>query len=293
MQGACVYTALTGGYEQLNSQPAARDSALPFICLTDDRTLSAKGWEMRYVPPLFPADPVRSQRALKILAHRYLPEFETSLYLDNTVLLQQPPEALFAAADMKHGMALCPHSSRTRLDEEFNVVVQQRLDDAARVAEQRNHYREMAPELLAGPVFWAGLLLRDHRHAGVRDAMELWYAHVLRYSRRDQLSFPMALHLSGLQPDLLKLDNYRSAFHAWPCSAGRLTERRVRPAPEDDAGKAAEFEARLVFMWQEKLAAEAELAELRAAHDAVLRSTSWRFLAPARALAHRLRRATR
>ena len=192
--------------------------------------------------------------------------------------------------DLQRGLALCPHSFRTVLDEEFNVVVQQRLDDAARVAEQRAHYRDMAPEVLAGPVFWTGLILRDHRHAGVNEAMELWNAHMLRYSRRDQLSFPMALHLSGLQPDLLELDNYRSRFHTWPCSVARLTERRVRPAPEDDAGKAAEFEARLVFMWRERQAAEAALTELSAAHDAVLRSTSWRLLAPGRALARRLRR---
>jgi len=62
---SCVYTALIGNYEKLNEQPVARQSGIPFICLTDDPKLSSETWRIVQVSPLFRADPVRSQRLLK------------------------------------------------------------------------------------------------------------------------------------------------------------------------------------------------------------------------------------
>jgi len=60
---ACVYTVLSGGYEQLNEQPMARQSRLKFICFTDDPELTSESWEIRPMVPILADDPVRSQRA--------------------------------------------------------------------------------------------------------------------------------------------------------------------------------------------------------------------------------------
>jgi hypothetical protein len=198
---------------------------------------------------------------MKILAHKYLPEFSASLYIDNTVKLLAPPEALFDATEGAP-LALCRHSFRTELHQEFHGVVEERLDDGARVAEQRAHYEAAAPELLTGPVLWAGLLLRQHESPQLRQAMELWCAHVLRYSRRDQLSATMALHMAGLAPRILDWNNYQSAYHSWPHFSERQESKRCVGAPETDAAKIAELEARLVSMWQGRLAAEAEVGTL-------------------------------
>ena len=45
---------------------------------------------------MLPYDPARSQRHLKIRADRFLPEYDVSLYIDNSVLLRLPPERLIA-----------------------------------------------------------------------------------------------------------------------------------------------------------------------------------------------------
>ncbi len=72
----CVFTVLTGGYEPLNEQPAARDSRLRFICFTDDPALTSETWEMRRFTPVFPGDAIRSARTIKILPFAQLPEFD-------------------------------------------------------------------------------------------------------------------------------------------------------------------------------------------------------------------------
>jgi redox-sensitive bicupin YhaK (pirin superfamily) len=47
----CVYTTLVGGYEELNEQPIAQSSSIPFICLTDDPALTSNTWQIRRYPP--------------------------------------------------------------------------------------------------------------------------------------------------------------------------------------------------------------------------------------------------
>ncbi|WP_419897566.1 glycosyltransferase domain-containing protein [Roseomonas sp. USHLN139] len=217
----CVYTVLTGGYERLTEQPVAARSTLPFLCLTDDPTLRSDSWRIRPVAPCLPMDPVRSQRAMKLLPHRHLPEFDQSLYIDNSVLLTAPPETLFAQLAAGQGLALPAHSYRDSLLDEFLEVSRLGYDDQGRIFEQLNHYQLACPDALAQSPPWTAILLRDHRDARMRRAMELWLAHVLRYSRRDQLSAEIAFAQAGLVPQRLALDNHLSCFHAWPRSAAR------------------------------------------------------------------------
>ncbi|WP_372621837.1 ATP-grasp fold amidoligase family protein [Falsiroseomonas sp.] len=226
----CVYTALTGGYERLNEQPMARRSGLRFICLTDDPELRSESWECRLVRPAFRMDPVRSQRDLKIRPHLHLPEFDASLYIDNSVVLKQPPEALWAARDIRAGLSLPRHTGRETLLDEFVAVARMGLDDQARIFEQLNHYQLVHPAVLEERPWWTAILLREHHRADVRDFAEIWAAHVLRYSRRDQLSVNVALRESGLLPYVLPLDNRRSGFHRWPVTPGRVRDAGPRSA---------------------------------------------------------------
>ena len=55
--------------------------------------------------------------------------------------------------------------------------------------------------------------------------LELWYANVLRYSRRDQLSANLAFREVGLTPGVLDIDDHSSWFHVWPITVGRERDR--------------------------------------------------------------------
>jgi hypothetical protein len=221
----CVYTALFGGYEQLNEQPMARQSKVPFICFTDDPGLRSDTWQIRLVSPVFSMDPARSQRDFKLRPHVHLPEFDISLYIDNPVLLTQPPEQVFDKYDPLNGFWLIRHSSRQSVLDEFLEVARLGLDDQSRVFEQLNHYSLVCPEILEERPYWGGVLLRDHRDPQVRAMLEVWYANVLRYTRRDQLSVNLAFRETGLTPQVIDVDNSSSWFHAWPITIGRARDR--------------------------------------------------------------------
>jgi TOD1/MUCI70, glycosyltransferase-like domain len=218
----CVYTALFGGYEELNEQPVARQSNIPFICFTDDPELRSDTWQIRLVTPLFGMDPARSHRDFKLRPHVHLPEFDLSLYIDNAVVLSQPPEKVVEKFSPAKGFWLARHSFRESVLDEFLTVAKLSLDDQSRVFEQLNHYTLLWPELLSERQYWGGILLRDHRVAEVRAMSDTWYANVLRYSRRDQLSINLAFRQAGLTPGIMDVENnYRSWFHSWPHTPGR------------------------------------------------------------------------
>jgi hypothetical protein len=223
----CLFTTLLGQYEELNEQPVAAGSTIPFLCLTDDPDLRSDSWQIKQVAPVFGMDPIRSQRDLKIRPHVHLPDFDASIYIDNSVLLTEPPERLFERYNPVSGFCLPRHSFRDSVLDEFVAATRLGLDDQSRIFEQLSHYSIDFPGVLEEQPYWTGILLRDHRDPVVRAMLEIWAAHVHRYSRRDQLSVNVAFRQAGLTPKVMDIDNHASWFHSWPHKVGRGRAREM------------------------------------------------------------------
>ena len=313
-QRRVVYTCLFGGYETLLDQPVAAETDIDFIAFTDDAALRSESWRVQLVDAAFPVDQNRSSRRPKILPHEYLPEFDESLYIDNTVLLTAPPEQVFdALLPVDTSMALFAHSFRGPVREEFEAVVRGRRDIDIICAEQFEHYERLAPEVLESQTLWGGFMLRRHHDPALRAAMQTWWEHVLRYSRRDQLSLPYALSRSGLSPRVHDIDNRVSEYHVWP-REGASRDPKGGANPDIAAGlraaaasahtEAAEQRARAdraegeaTQLRRDVSQAQHELSEARQLLDASRRnvaklknSTSWRITRPMRALSSMGRR---
>jgi hypothetical protein len=261
----CVYTALLGGYERLNEQPAALESKIPFICFTNDAALRSETWQIRVVPPIFTMDPARSQRDFKLRPHVHLPEFDVSLYIDNAVVLSQPPESIFERYPTTSGFWLTKHSFRDTVLSEFMEVISRGLDDPNRVFEQLNHYTLECPEVLEEHPYWGAILLRDHRRPEVQAMLDVWYANVFRYSRRDQLSANAAFRQVGLAPDAMDIDNYSSWFHTWPHTPGR-DQKKGTLSPT------ISFSPPIALVRQLRQ----QLAEQERRHEETITSEAWR-----------------
>jgi hypothetical protein len=322
-QRACVFTSLFGRYEDLLEQPIAAESGIDLICFTDDPNLKSDSWQLRLVPPVLTTDAPRSARYPKICAHRFLPEYDVSLYIDNSVLLTRRPEDIIEALlPPAAGLAAVEHSFRETVLDEFEQVKRARREAAWVCDEQLDHYRRSIPEVLGMKPLIGGVLVRRHMRPDVVAAMERWWIHVLRFSRRDQLSFQAALHEAGLTPTTWALDVRDSGSWVWPASTGRdpagegtSPARTVFPADLDEAAdrdaRIAELEAQVLSertehghtmrriddLEAERRALSDRCADLDAAHESLIRdiealrsSTSWRITAGLRAAGRWLRR---
>jgi FkbM family methyltransferase len=281
-QRACVYTCLTGRYENLNEQPMAAQSAIPFLCLTDEATLQSSTWRVVKVDPVFAMDPVRSQRVLKLLPHRFLPDFDVSIYIDNSVVLTRKPEDILDRYLASSDFALPTHSFRSRLIEEFLEIAKFGLDDPLRISEQLNHYMSSDPAALDERPYWSGIQFRRHRAHNVQHALETWAAHVQRYSRRDQLSANVAFRQSGLTPQRIEINNFGSWFHIWPSISGRDVGRRGLP-PE----RRVTFTAESLRELKVEIAPQQGTAVLNKKFDGRKWSLRWRLASPLRLIRRR------
>jgi hypothetical protein len=174
-----------------------------------------------------------------------------------------------------------PHSIRDTVLDEFLEVLRLGLDENSRIFEQLNHYLLNCPEVLEERPWWAGFMVRDHRNLQLREALEIWTLHVMRYARRDQLSANVAFRAAGIQPLPLPIDHSESEFHSWPHARARDHRRGER----DPTVSLMPLAARLRLAENRLQAYETDreqLVKLSLAHERILSSTSWRLTEPLR-----------
>ncbi|SDE66147.1 methyltransferase, FkbM family [Paracoccus isoporae] len=190
-----------------------------YICFTDRELASNPGWTLKEIEKIIPGDPIRSSKDFKVRPHRWLINHDRSIYIDSKVRLDADPneiwELLIPTPETVFGGIL--HSFRDSLEGEFIEVKRKGLDQDSIIDEQLHAYKEYSAEILQNRPVWGGFLARRHKHPNCIEAMELWFAHTLRYSRRDQLSLPLALsRLAQGEKRLIQRNLQKSEFHKWP-----------------------------------------------------------------------------
>lgn len=189
MNTSVVYTSIFGQYDRL-IDPIVSSNDIDYICFTDSPGLTSDIWQIRIFEPCFPGDMVRSARLHKICPHRFLSEYEYSLYIDGNMRLRQVPDVV---ALLNGGtLAMERHRKRKCLYAEAEVCKERGLDDPTVIDRQTNAYRKEGFPRNAG--FYASYMIaRRHNDGELRILSEKWWAHVCLYSRRDQISLPVCL----------------------------------------------------------------------------------------------------
>jgi FtsZ-binding cell division protein ZapB len=262
-QRSAVYSAVMGGYEQLREEPLAASSDADFVCFTDDPEMSSDTWQVVVVEPRFATDPIRSARYLKICGHPALTGYDRTLWVDNSVELLAPPEDFLDEWLTAADVAAPLHSTRTSLFGEAEAILDIGKDDHVRVYEQLQHYARISSAALEANPHWTGMLAR-RRTPEVTAVMQTWWEHVLRFSRRDQLSFSMVMSTSSVRLRSVSLPNLESPLHRWPRAMGR-SERSgdaIRDALRPPVSRIRDLELALDQVRLEAAAREVETAEL-------------------------------
>lgn len=216
-----VYTALIGAdYEELNKDPFPFDNNCDYICFTDIPNLSSEKWNFIQVTPYFPRDKIRSARYLKIMGPLLLGNYEASLWIDNSVSIKKPASEIIEDWLSDTDIALPDHSFRLSIAAEFDAVDYSGFDDPSRIYEQLIAYANSDSEVLLEKPYWTAILARRHTDK-IFSFLLRWWSHVLRYSRRDQLSFNYAAKEEKIHVKRIIIDNNNSDLHVWPAIKNR------------------------------------------------------------------------
>ncbi|MBM3560528.1 MAG: DUF616 domain-containing protein [Alphaproteobacteria bacterium] len=212
-----VYTVLTGDVHALGDPFPPGCDGFDRVCFTTDPALRSDAWEVRLFDD-HGLDPQRASRRPKCLPHRYLPEHEWSLYVDGRARFVVDPVRILDACAGRGDLVAFRHHRRASAHDEAEEVIRRGYDDERRVREQMDAYRAAGFPDDAG-LFAGTMLLRRHHAPEVAAFGDAWYEHVLRYSRRDQLSFGFVAWRRRLAPAAFDGTLRANAYIEWPVVA--------------------------------------------------------------------------
>lgn len=196
-----IYTAIFGGKDKL-IEPEFIPKDFDFFCFTDSN-LKSDVWQIKKVKK-FMEDPVRCARKIKILPHRYLPEYDISIWVDGNMQVRGDINQIIKNYLDKNDLAIYDHKklvddSRDCIYEEADVLTQMAekggkkyKDDPEIIKKQVKRYRnEGYPE--HNGLISSMVIARRHNSSEVIKLMEFWWSELKQNSRRDQLSFDYAV----------------------------------------------------------------------------------------------------
>ncbi len=228
-----VYTVLIGNKEELNDPlrivgaNASTDLAIDFFCFTDMENMQSPTWRpLKLAHPLIP--PEKLSRLPKTQPDLFFPEYQYSLYIDNTVVFKRLP----CNKDIQSAkFRAFRHPWRTNPLDEADIVVKSNLDAGKTVADQLRFYAQNSLLDSIGVLTAGTVLLRDHNHPDVKKFGRLWWEQVLLFSKRDQLSLDLCANLAGCPVEHFPGDKRQNDLFFWPALP---SGRRVLGSFDDD-----------------------------------------------------------
>lgn len=215
-----IYTVLVGDKEPLGNPlvdlpaGASSDLEIDYICFTDDRTLTSPVWQFRYFDKaLLP--PEKLSRRPKCLPHEYLPDYDVSLYVDNTVTFVRLLNSADLATPHPYLLRVFRHPTRNNPRDEADAIALLGYEKTDTLCDQLDFYESIRPLESITPLSTCTVVLRHHHHPDVVRFGITWWEQILTFSKRDQLSFNFSAMESGAHVEHFKGFKHDNDWMRW------------------------------------------------------------------------------
>lgn len=186
VQTKVVYTAVFGSYDHVPAVNSAWDC--DFVCFTDSPEFVSAGWKI-VILDLGGESPAQANRRFKMKPHKYLSNYECSLYIDGNIKVLIDPSPLFEKY-LAHGVIAIPkHQDRHCAYMEAQACIDVGLVNKDITDNQMTKYASAGfPKDF--PMTENGVILRKHNDKSVITIMDAWWTEYCNGAKRDQLSLP-------------------------------------------------------------------------------------------------------
>ena len=212
-----VFSAVFKNYDKVF--PALhRMPGVDQVLFTDDPSLCVTGWKTVPVDVRdFPSGKAANVH-YRALSHRYLSEYDVSLYIDGNVRIIRQPLKLFAEFEASSAdIGIFPHTDRNTVSEELTTCADFGLADTNVM---RAEYTAHAADGFGDNVglFDSSIIFKNHTSPRLNAAMEHWDRSFQHYKTRDQLSLPYIIWKHGLIVHRLTGSSRQAndTFHFYP-----------------------------------------------------------------------------
>jgi len=186
-----LYTCITGNYDTLIA-PRCRQPGFDLICFTDNPELTSDLWRIVAVPK--EKDCQKLQRKIKILSHKYLPDYDITFYVDGNMEVKANLNDFMQF--FHSGFMTKRHPVRSNIWDEAQACIDKGKARRSDIEHQIGAYTQAG--LQPTNLYENGFLVRD-RSESTAKLNEVWWQQVETHTHRDQLSLPIAELLSGVK----------------------------------------------------------------------------------------------
>ena len=204
MNSVVCYTCITGGYDQVR-EPKVISKGVDYICFTDNIKLKSNIWQIRPIPDeLKLLSNVKKQRIVKICPHRYLKEYDVSIWIDGNIEVKADLNDFI----QQYNLSKCPfytriHPCRKCIYAEAQACISMGKDNASIIKKQVDAYKKEGYPKDIGMVETC-VILRKHNDIKCQLLCNAWASELLLHSHRDQLSFNYVCWKMHFLPGILK-----------------------------------------------------------------------------------------
>lgn len=203
-----VYTALFGDYDDL-IDPVEKFEGCDFICFTDRKNLQSDIWEIKVIDNIDLSLNMMN-RKYKWLPHKFLKDYDLSLYVDSNIFLLKNPLELwnkYSKLDGKCLMLLPKHPLRNCIYEESIACVERNKTKISFLLEQMKFLKkEKYPKNFG--LGENNIIFRKHNDKKVIELMENVWIDINKWNtKRDQLSLFYCIWKMNFQNFVLMDEN--------------------------------------------------------------------------------------
>jgi hypothetical protein len=220
-----VYTSIFGGYDNL-IQDHFELPGVDFLCFTDCEFTSTT-WQVRKALPMY-TDPNRNAKKYKVLPHRYLSDYDYSIWIDGNIKIVGDVRELLTQKlyQLYDHMQVESYDRRNCIYDEASAILKFGSINSQRYPEKGIKNWKDNPQLItkqmekyqaAGYPIQNGLattpiMVRQHNHPDVIKHNEDWWTEIKYHSKRDQLSFDYVAWKNGFKYDFLVGDSRNNSY---------------------------------------------------------------------------------
>tara|TARA_Y100000816_G_C26108368_1_gene590167 strand:- start:7082 stop:7759 length:678 start_codon:yes stop_codon:yes gene_type:complete len=211
-----VYTSIFGGYDKLHENQYKMDG-VDYLCFTDS-DIKSDTWDIIKSIPIY-NDPNRNAKKYKVLPHRYLSEYDYSIWIDGNILIVDDIRELVKI----HKYQVFDHNqtiidARNCIYEEYDAIMKLGQKNGGNYKDSpeimynqiKRYLNEGYPKnngLATNPI-----ILRNHNDSEVIKLMEDWWIEIKYGSRRDQLSFDYVVWKNNFKYKFLRGDSRKNQY---------------------------------------------------------------------------------
>lgn len=186
-----VYTALTGKYDNVH-ELIYKEHGVDYLLFTNNRQITSKTWQVRYVNS--DLDNVLLSREIKMLPHKYVPDYDYSVYIDANAYIYGNIAQLTTLLSPAKSFVVTMHRVNTSIKEEIESCVKCKGISREEVNNQYEKYLKCGFKDNLG-LAECGILVRIHNDPKLISLMERWWQEFQNGVKRDQLSLMACIYL--------------------------------------------------------------------------------------------------